>query len=90
MSKLVWSIFRHRIIVEHSQGCRIRQLEAVILKIDRMASAWLSHGREEAKPFAREVFDVCEQAIQAASGAVSELAVDSSTPKTAEKPVEQR
>jgi hypothetical protein len=52
--------------IAQSDCCRARQLEAVILKIDRMSSAWLSHGRDEVKSFAREVFDVCEQIINPA------------------------
>lgn len=67
-----------------SPGCRTRQLEAVVLKIDRMASAWLSHGRDEVKPFAREVFDACEQIVNPPTVDDTCRSKDSATAKTGE------
>jgi hypothetical protein len=72
-----------RIQFSQHAKCRRIQLEAVVLKIDRMASAWLSHGRDEIKPFAKEVFDVCEQAIQ--TGDDTPAPRINTTEKTAEK-----
>ncbi len=33
-------------------------------ELDRMASQQLTHGRDEVKPFAQEVFNVCELALE--------------------------
>lgn len=35
----------------------------MLIKLNRMASAQLSHGRSEVAPFAREVFAACEDQL---------------------------
>ncbi len=70
-SKIVWNSFERQYRTEHTQTCEIlklqatvTRLEAALLKLDRMASQQLAHGVVAVKPFAREVFDVCEIALK--------------------------
>ncbi len=36
---------------------------AALVKLDRIASAYLEHGREETKELAKQIFDICEAVL---------------------------
>src|SRR6185436_1023292 len=45
---------------ERMIDARVRPLVEALEKLDRMASQWIQHGHDDAKPLAYEVFAVCE------------------------------
>lgn len=54
----LWKIITGENVIE-----AVAPLRDALLRIDRISSACLAHGSDDAKPLAREIFEICEAAL---------------------------